>query len=185
MGDSASRRVRVEAWFREYYSGVAPSKEDDYAMSEDDEEFTGQGRKEVIHQEVIGDEMRAEDIPQTYFFAQDAELMKTVRADPELTDLQPLYSPLTRLTKINDKEKKAWQIAINLMKGNTILNMERSDYNEGNKWRKLEANALFLKTVINDSHKGFKMTLLSRLRKEIVLSREKKQGWREKLRGGQ
>lgn len=152
-------------------------------MSKDEEEFLGDGRREQIHHEVIGDETRAEDIPQTYFFAQDIELMKAVRADPELEDLQALYSPLTRLTKINDKEKKAWQIAINLLKGNTILNMERSDYNAG-KWRKLEANTLFLKTVINDSHKGFKMTLLSRLRKEIVLSREKKAGFMEKLRGG-
>lgn len=150
-------------------------------MSE--EEYLDQGRKEGIHHEVIGDEARADDIPPTYFVSQDAELMRMVKADPELKDLLPLYSPLTRLTKIDSKEKKAWQIGINLLKGNTILNMERSDYNAG-KWRKLEANCIFLKTVINDSHKGFKMTLLSRLRKEIILSREKKQSWRDKLRGG-
>lgn len=136
-----------------------------------------------IHGEVVGEESRADDIPPTYFVSQDPDLIRDIDQDPDLKPIKCLFSPLTRLTKLDTKEKQGWQIGVNLLMGNMILHMDREEYNSG-KWRKIEATGQFLRTVINDSHKGFKMTLLSRLRKEIILSREKKRGLRERLTGG-
>ena len=130
-------------------------------------------RKREIHGEVVSDESRVDDVQPTYFVAQDSDLLKTVKADADLKDLAALYSPLVRLTKITTQEKETFQIDVDLITGSMILGMDVRDFEEG-RWAKLEANAMFLKTVINDSHKGFKMTLLSRLRKEIIVSPEKK-----------
>jgi len=132
--------------------------------------------------EVVDDETRDDTIQPTYFFSQDGDLLRELEKDPDLKNLRPLYSALMRLTKISSKEKDIFNIDVDLIVGSMIIGMKKKEFNAG-RWAKLESNGMFLKTVINDSHKGFKMTLLSRLRKEVVLSREKGKGMFAKLRG--
>lgn len=132
----------------------------------------------TVRGDVISDEVRMDEVQPTYYVTDDEKLLTELLKDPDLKALKPLYSRLMRLTKISTKEKELFQVDIDLIIGTMEADMAEADFDSG-RWAKLQAHAIFLKTMINDSHKGFKMTLLSRLRKEVVVSAEKKPSrWR-------
>jgi len=132
--------------------------------------------------DILSEEARMDEVQPSYFVADDEKILNEVSHDKDLKPLLPLYSRLLRLTKINEKEKLLFQTDVDLIIGTMEADMDEDEYDAG-KWAKLQAHAMFLKTMINDSHKGFKMTLLSRLRKEIVFTPEEKKKKRWWQRG--
>lgn len=147
-------------------------------MSQKKENFSDEDLVKRIRGEVVVDEARVDDVQPTYYVTDDEKLLIEINEDANLRNLKPLYSRLMRLTKISTRDKEVFQTDVDLLIGEMIIDMDEDKFNMGN-GGKLEAHGIFLKTAINDSHKGFKMTLLSRLRKEIVVTEEKRKGfWR-------
>jgi hypothetical protein len=134
-------------------------------MSEED--FHKELRRQV-QSEVVTEESLKEEVPPLQYATNDADIIATVINDPELAPLSPLYSQLNRLGQVDAKEKTLWKLDIDILMGMQEIMMDEEAYNAG-RWSKLQAHATYLKLLINDSHKGFKMNLLSRVRKEIAI----------------
>lgn len=138
------------------------------------EEYTEEElRRMQVKGDVMTEETLRDDVQPAYFVTDDEKLLKAVVNDKDLKPLLPLYSRLLRLTKIDQREKELFQTDVDLIIGTMEADMDEDEY-DARGWAKLQAHSVFLKTMINDSHKGFKMRLLSRLRKEIVFTEEEK-----------
>jgi hypothetical protein len=150
-------------------------------MGEDrpsEEEFHRELRRQV-QSEVVTDESLKDEVPPLQYATNDADIIETVVHDQELAPLFPLYSQLNRLGNVDSKEKTLWKLDIDILMGMQEIFMDETEYNSG-KWSKIQAHATYLKLLINDSHKGFKMQLLSRVRKEIAIEggeQRKKKGF--------
>ena len=127
---------------------------------------------------MIGEESLRDEVQPIYYTTDDEKLLQIMQQNPRLNKMRALASRLMRLTKITEKEKDVLCIDIDLIMGTMEADMDEDDFDSGD-WAELNSCAVVLKTTLNDSVKGFKMTLLSRIRKEIAVSREeaKRRGW--------
>ena len=130
-------------------------------------------RRMQVKGDVLSDEARMDEVQPTYYVTDDEKLLNEITHDKDLKGLLPMYSRLLRLTRITPKEKELFQTDVDLIIGTIEADMDEDEYDAG-KWAKLQAHGIFLKMMINDSVKGFKMTLLSRLRKEIIFAEERR-----------
>lgn len=112
------------------------------------------------------------DIPLLQYATHDADFLKTFYKDPDLTPFTPVLTQLLRLTKVNDKEKMRFQSQIELAYTKLIMFMPESELSSP-RGVKIELAATAIKLLINDSHKGFKLDILTRIRKELTLMRQK------------
>ena len=142
------------------------------------EEDFHQNLRRQVQAEVVTEESLKAEVPALQYATTDADIIRTVMSDPELSPLSPLYSQLNRLGNVTEKEKTSWKLDIDILMGMQEIFMNEEEYNSG-KWAKIQAHATYLKLLINDSHKGFKMNLLSRVRKEISIegNEKKKRGF--------
>ncbi|MGD2090787.1 MAG: hypothetical protein PVH61_31735 [Candidatus Aminicenantes bacterium] len=114
------------------------------------------------------------DIPLLQYATHDANWLVTFYTDPDLQPFKPTLTQLLRLTKVNDKEKMAFQDEIEL--AYTLLTMYMPEAEMSSpRGVKIKLAATTLKLLINDSHKGFKLDILTRIRKELTLMRQKEQ----------
>lgn len=112
------------------------------------------------------------DIPLLQYATHDATYLATFYRDPDLQPFTPVLTQLLRLTKVNDKEKMKFQDEIEL--SYTLLTMFMKEKElSGPRGVKIKLAATSLKLLINDSHKGFKLDILTRIRKELTLMRER------------
>jgi len=140
--------------------------------------------RELDEARVEGDlteqEMLRDDVEPAYFAAEDEKLLALLHSHALLRNLAPLASRLMRLTRISEREKRALQIDIDLVIGTIEADMDEDNFNTGD-WALLQTVGTVLKTSLNDSVAGFKMDLLSRVRKELTLKRaEEKKRWFER-----
>jgi hypothetical protein len=132
-----------------------------------DDYYTAEGKTQVLTREALDD-----DVPFIQYATNDVDIIEAVKKDHDLKPLLALYSQLLRLTKVTDKEKIHFQHRVARIFNILKIFTEDESYDAG-KWSKLVANESYLRFLINDSHKGYKMERLSKQEKIIRWDAEK------------
>lgn len=114
------------------------------------------------------------DIPLLQYATHDADFLTIFHTDTDLKPFLPVCTQLLRLTKVNDKEKRGFQLEVEYAYTLLTMYMEESELSSP-RGVKIKLAATALKLMINDSHKGFKLDVLTRIRKELTLMRQKEQ----------
>jgi hypothetical protein len=147
--------------------GVEPDPVRDYAE--------GEAVADEYRNSTVRETLDNADIPLLQYATHDSDFLRTFKDDPDLIPFDPVLTQLLRLTKVNDKEKMAFQDEIELAYTLLTMFMPETELSSP-RGVKIKLAATTLKLMINDSHKGFKLDVLTRIRKELTLLRQKEQG---------
>lgn len=120
----------------------------------------------------VRETLDAVDIPLLQYATHDADFLKIFHEDTDLQPFLPVCSQLLRLTKVSDKEKQSFQLEIEYAYTLLTMYMPETELSSP-RGVKIKLAATALKLMINDSHKGFKLDVLTRIRKELTLMRTK------------
>lgn len=132
----------------------------------------GEGVAAEYRDNTVRETLDQVDIPLLQYATHDANLLLSFKSDPDLRPFEPVLTQLLRLTKVNDKEKESFKDEVELAYTMLTMYMPETELSSP-RGVKIKLAATTLKLLINDSHKGFKLDILTRIRKELTLMRER------------